>query len=110
MKGGLCMEMIYSLATLLGVIGGASGFYTLYTAKAKKESITIGNFERIIGELRKEVDILSAKVHDMELDQNMYKKAISFGYKCKMCAKDAVCPIILSLEEDGDKVRKRNKK
>lgn len=104
------MEIVQVLIGFFVLIGGAGGFYTLYTAKANKESITIGNFERIIGELRKEVDALTAKVRDMELDQSMYKKAIGFGYKCKMCSKDAVCPIILSLEEDGDKVRKRSKK
>ena len=104
------MEIVQVLIGFFVLIGGAGGFYTLYTAKANKESITIGNFERIIGELRKEVDALTAKVLDMELDQSMYKKAIGFGYKCKMCSKDAVCPIILSLEEDGDKVRKRSKK
>ena len=104
------MEIVQVLIGFFVLIGGAGGFYTLYTAKAKKESITIGNLEIIIGELRKEVDNLTAKVRDLELDQNMYKKAIGFGYKCKMCSKDAVCPIILSLEEDGDKVHKRNKK
>ena len=104
------MEIVRVLIGFFVLIGGAGGFYTLYTAKAKKESITIGNLEIIIGELRKEVDNLTAKVRDLELDQNMYKKAIGFGYKCKMCSKDAVCPIILSLEEDGDKVHKRIKK
>lgn len=104
------MGIVQVLVAFFVLIGGTGGLYTLYTAKAKKESITIGNLEIIIGELRKEVDALSAKVRDMELDQSMYKKAIGFGYKCKMCSKDAVCPIILSLEEDGDKVHKRNKK
>lgn len=104
------MEIVQVLIGFFVLIGGTGGFYTLYTSKAKKESITIGNLERIIGELRKEVDNLTAKVRDLELDQNMYKKAIGFGYKCKMCSKDAVCPIILSLEEDGEKVRKRSKK
>ena len=104
------MEIVQVLIGFFVLIGGTGGFYTLYTAKAKKENITIGNLERIIGELRKEVDNLTAKVRDLELDQNMYKKAIGFGYKCKMCSKDAVCPIILSLEEDGEKVRKRSKK
>ena len=104
------MEVVQVLIAFFVLIGGTGGIYTLYTAKSKKESITIGNLEMIIGELRKEVDTLTSKVRDLEIDQNMYKKAIGFGYKCKMCAKDAVCPIILSLEEDGEKVRKRSKK
>ena len=104
------MEIIYSLAVLFSIIGGAGGFYTLYTAKAKKESITIGNLEKIIIDLRYEVGDLRTKVNSFEMELGIYKKAIGYGYKCKMCAKDAVCPIILSLEEDGDKVRKRSKK
>ena len=104
------MTMLYIAMIILGSVGGASGLYTLYTANVKKESITIGNLEKIIGDMRREINNLTEKVGKMEIEQGMYKKAISYGYKCKMCAKDAVCPIILSLEEDGDKVRKRSKK
>lgn len=103
------MEIIYSLAVLFSIIGGAGGFYTLYTAKAKKESITIGNLEKIIIDLRYEVGDLRTKVNSFEMELGIYKKAIGYGYKCKMCAKDAICPIILSLEEVEDK-HKRSKK
>ena len=103
------MEIIYSLAVLFSIIGGAGGFYTLYTAKAKKESITIGNLENIIRDLRDEVGDLRTKVNGFEMELGIYKKAIGYGYKCKMCAKDAICPIILSLEEVEDK-HKRSKK
>ena len=103
------MEIIYSLAVLFSIIGGAGGFYTLYTAKAKKESITIGNLENIIRDLRDEVGDLRTKVNGFEMELGIYKKAIGYGYKCKMCAKDAICPIILSLEEVEEK-HKRSKK
>lgn len=101
--------MLYIAMIILGSVGGASGLYTLYTANVKKESITIGNLEKIIGDMRREINNLTEKVGKMEIDQNMYKKAISYGYKCKMCTKDAICPIILSLEEVEDK-HKRSKK
>lgn len=97
------MSMLQILVLIIGAIGGASGLYTIYTANAKKESITIGNLEKVIKDMRIEISSLQEKVNRLEIEQDIYKKSISYGYKCSYCG-DNVCPIVKAIDFESKKL------
>lgn len=115
------MEWYSILISVLGLIGGAGGIVSLYTAKAKKSSMEIDNFKKLFDEAQEErtsirqqhqdymvqtdakIDKLEKKI-DFSDKRNAIKiRAINTAYRCKYPEKlPEDCPVLKTLSDESE--------
>lgn len=115
------MEWYNIVITIVGLIGGAGGFLSLYTAKAKKDSMEIDNFKKMFDEAQEErssirrqhteymeqtdrkIERLEGKIDYMEKRNAIKMRAINSAYRCKLPQKTLDCPVLKTLNQEEDK-------
>lgn len=115
------MEWYNIIAVVLGAIGGTGGFVSLYTARAKRNGMSIDNLKKIIEEARVERDELrkaakedkqyyERRLSEMKGEIDGIKKyaqilvrATNTAWRCPLPSKHAECPVIKVLNEECDK-------
>ena len=114
------MEWYNILVLILGGVGGTGGLISLYTAKAKKDSMEIDNFKKLFDEAQEERANIRQQHIDymrqtdekiMKLEQkidfsdkrNAIKmRAINSAYRCKLPEKTEDCPVLQTLNQECD--------
>lgn len=121
------MEWYEILIGAVGTIGGAGGFISLYTAKAKRTSVEIDNFKKMFDEgqeerenIRKQhqeyqektdkkIDDLERKIEYMDKRNSIKMRAINSAYRCTLPEKTEDCPVLKTLnKESGDDTCKQS--
>lgn len=114
------MEWYNIVITIVSLIGGTGGFISLYTAKAKKDSMEIDNFKKMFDEAQEErsnirkqhseymektdrkIDRLEGKIDYMEKRNAIKMRAINSAYRCKLPEKTEDCPVLKTLNQECD--------
>lgn len=115
------MEWYEILIGALGTLGGAGGFISIYTAKAKKSTIEIENFKKLfdeaqeerenirkqhldyMGQTDKKIDDLEKKIEYMDKRNTIKMRAINSAYRCTLPEKTEDCPVLMTLNKEcGD--------
>lgn len=114
------MEWYNILIMILGGVGGTGGIISIYTAKAKKDSMEIDNFKKLFDEAQEErenirkqhidymaqtdakIDRLEKKIDFSDKRNAIKMRAINSAYRCKLPEKTEDCPVLKTLNKECD--------
>lgn len=114
------MEWYNILILILGGVGGTGGIISLYTAKAKKDSMEIDNFKKLFDEAQEERENIRKQHLDYmkQTDEKILKleqkidfsdkrnaikmRAINSAYRCKLPENTEDCPVLKTLNQECD--------
>lgn len=121
------MEWYEILIAVLGLVGGTSGILSIYTAKAKKDSMEIDNFKKMFDEAQEErsnirkqhseymtqtdgkIDKLEKKIDRMEKRNAIKMRAINSAYRCTYPKDIKECPVLKTLHDEENECDSCNK-